>query len=315
MNTLIVAGIVGGLCLMPFASALPVTAQAVNVVADAQTAANDKVTLPDGVTVELMGVTQYDGGTTPARWWKPDGTPLAAPLYTPTLLQLEYKGRKFSKFRPNLTFSLKVSGISDTEARFTRSFSPGAMVSGGTVNPFVPHAKTYLLYEVEARFTRNPQTAAMRFKIARGQWQTEASATVQPSVVHVSDALTVTFDKPGKEEAGMETHTGDYSTGKSSKSPRVSELAVIVRFEKSQTEDDADRRVVVVDDQGKTIPLGGSHVLVYGPDQTGKSEIHLLVTIPDTLRGHLRQYQLQTRPYQYADFPNIHLKPTTAVQP
>ncbi len=58
----------GALCLMPLALALPVTTQTVNFVsAEAAPAANGKVTLPGGVTVELLGITNLIGVQNPNR--------------------------------------------------------------------------------------------------------------------------------------------------------------------------------------------------------------------------------------------------------
>ena len=305
----------GALGLMPFALALPVTTQPVKyIVTDPATAAGSKFTLSDGITLELRGVTSSDKNrkTKTAVWWKPNGTLLAAPLYAQTVADQNFNRNKSSLLDHILTFSFKVSGLTDANARLTQALVKNSLMTGNSINTSVPQSKTDFVYEVHVAFTKKrPDTTSLRLKIARGQWQTEAQAADLPSTAHVSDALTVTFGKPSKEEAGIATRRKESGTGKRGNGSKPSELAVIIRFEESKTEDDADRRVVVVDDQGKTIPLGGSDALVYESNQTGKPEIHLLVTVPETLRGHIRQYQLQTRPYQYVDFPNVALKPNT----
>ncbi len=173
-------------------------------------------------------------------------------------------------------------------------------MTGGTINKFVPHDASYILYEVQVDFTKLPSTTSLRLKIAQKPWQTIATAATLPATVHATDGISFHFGKPDKIEAGIVKING-YK--------KFSEAAVIVRATNNQPVSDAARRVAIIDNQDKTIPLDSSMQLSYTREQKGQEELHILLAVPETLRGHIRQYQLQTRPYQYADFPNIHLKP------
>ena len=135
----------------------------------------------------------------------------------------------------------------------------------------------------------------MHMRLSRGAWHIYASTTKLPATITLDKRTTIAFVHPGKNFLGKTgTHIADFP---------LDDTAIGVKLHSDEAFE-LETRLVLIDDQGRlTQP---KHVIHIG--DSSDSNFVKVTPIPKQLRGHIKTYQLQTRPYQYVDFPNIHLE-------
>jgi hypothetical protein len=232
-----------------------------------------KATLPNGVTVELVGV--CDHPIEGRQWWRPDGSPME-PLFD----RVSYQPDKVFN---NYIFSVKLRGMPSSELGPVHWRATGA-----------DHIRTTTAYLDDKRiYHNNILTAAVMFPVnsgstdlqvglATGKWQTIASGS----------------------------HRGYYENGDNSilvgpphlhSSPGGEILSIGVTYNINSKE--RDFRVLAVDK--------GGNIHYSAENGTGHSNnlSHRDAVFPKLNRKQLKEFRFQTRPYEWVEFKSVSLKP------
>lgn len=305
--------LVAALLLLPLALLFPVTTHSLlltpsaqNAVRDARlpaaekpvTAINNKATFSDGATIELIGVTagKTRAGSKQENWWGPDGLPLKDP---PALSRLYlYHQAKMLRIA-NRGMTLVTHGVDPADASIGVEYTPTSIVSSLEPTTSAQPNATMARYDSIAGFSDTKRECAMRVKMARGKWRVTASAHTLSTTRATTDGTTVTFAPPDKEWMRSLT-VAERRSG-------VGQAAVLIRSKTPIV--DMARRLVLISDKGQSIPVDSDYAILYIHAHGHKDEYDIGALVPRQLRGHIKEYQLQTRPYQYIDFPNINLEP------
>ncbi len=124
-----------------------------------------RVTMADGTTVEVVGVSTYPSG--PKTWWRPDGTPLDE---DPGDLQLHRLAD--DPTRQVRTILVRVTGLAkESTFKWLPTNISDYWGGGPTKNgKRVPGMEVYI-----ASFPKEQATCAVEVRLASGAWKTEAS--------------------------------------------------------------------------------------------------------------------------------------------
>lgn len=258
-------------------------------------------TYPSGITVALNALTERraDGG----RWWQPDGTLLPGPIKD---RDSNFTGWPRDEHPRSLLFTLTAPRDVDySEA--TQFLTPGMPPEPVSAPDFVGH-----LRKGEPggggrneNFPAAARTCTLRYGLAAGPWQT---ASVQ-KVHFTPEALLHRVTDPDKD------YNGDV-TLELSQHPRLLYVdAAGTRHEQpflTHPLGEVARRFVAVGADGVPIPLT---VCTAGVD-TGfvslafseHSVVHGYNAAVDLTK--IREVRLQTRPYEWAEFKDIALRPS-----
>lgn len=263
-------------------SALRPAAQAQNNVAAKPTAW--KQTLPKGATVELLGVSYPR--LSPVVWWKPDGTPLAGqPFGPPTFISVTGRDQR--------VFDMRVTPPSGLRPEEYNSFPqyevPGA--ASVRVNYAIISSNALRmrgLDVVSAGADALPTPGTVRCGIASGPWETLTSQYVIPASAAMKSVnlpyqhsqIDILFSRM--------TEFGDNA-------------AVTVTTTLPDTQ--AEWRVQAVDMTGKFYTDSGD-----GGRLGGKvsQETCVFKGLP---RKRVRAFKFQARPYEWAEFTGIAMRP------
>jgi len=239
-------------------------------------------TLSNGITVELVGVCEHPSEG--KSWWRPDGTPLEG-----TILKLGEITEQIPKGYCQYGFAAKIHGLEKPifywiipqgqEIQFIRA------VTDSSGNPVDNMAAAVAALPAEKKHT------ALRIGIAAKAWQT--IATVKPN-----SAVDIGFY--GKAEYTIEQPVIDPQDA----SGRSSIVEMTHTFPRNQYA----TRLVAFTKSGETVESHGT-----GTGGKTLNRIRYWYRVP---LGQIREFQFQIRPYEYAAFENVSLRPgeKTSVQ-
>jgi hypothetical protein len=230
-------------------------------------------TLSNGATIEVVGVSIHNSvplALLPNHWWGPDGSPLAEPPCDPS-------GTSISSSNPDVVFRAIVVHISGLPpgADYQWSISPS---SGGSRGPARLGGKEIPgLFEAVCTFPKALATCTVGFSVAADPWQTVRTSDGQTSFGHASSIGPSTLF--GRAFA---TTKGAVITV----SHDIKDMAV---------------RLVAVGLDGKEYPAIDS-------DGGGVNNFHQLTAEFDRPPEKIREFRLQTRPYERVEIPGVALK-------
>lgn len=244
-----------------------------------------KQILPNGVTVELLGVSNEPTKQSGGGWWRPDGSllagsPFGGPLGNPVA------GRDRRAFALRVTPPSSNSPKED-EGYIARYEVPGA----ASVSVNYAMASSNLLRMrgldvVSAGVDTLPTPGTVRCEVAAGPWETYTARSVSDLWQWGENA-----GRPVQRRGGTLLFS------------RLSEINGSAAITITDTFSNIQRRVVAVDAQGR-IYHGG-----YG----GGSQTNGMCQSTSIFKGlplkSVRAIKFQARPYQWAEFTGIALRP------
>ena len=294
-------------------------------------------TFTNGVTMTVSAVTESrkEGGL----WWQPDGTSLGGPLKDWPAVSFPNWGQKllprvvlFQLQSPrtlSYTAAIRFAGDrSDDQTGLPPGFE-SQIEKGRTVLTWWPHD-----------FPQHLPPATMRYGIAVGPWKPVASIPMPQDVRH-SDGTTepswsdLLLETPGYPEPG-ETPRLSYTTaaGKA--------LSLPFTIQDTSYLSDVARRFVAVTRDGKILLLRSNNLshavldaagqpILLDPANAGKTDLRsgdykrrefegMELAFHSTSGAYkynpidltkIREFRLEVRPYEWAEFPNIALQPKT----
>lgn len=236
------------------------------------TTTNFTATLPNGVTVELLGLCEHPSEG--KRWWQPDGTP-AEPLFNrvDTMWNEDFR---------NYVFSVKIKGIPSSELGLIHWRSSGADHIS-TTSAYLDNINVYHNNICAAAGTFPPDTASTTVQIglACRQWQTVCSGSHRGYYKAGDDTFLV-------GEPLLRRNNGQY---------------ICIGITHTINNKDREFRVIAIDKEGK-IHLSAEH------GSSGMGDLfHKDAVFPNLAYGQLKEYQFQTRPYEWITFKNVSLRP------
>ena len=254
--------------------------------------------LPNGVTVELVGVAEHPSKDRP--WWKPDGTPLAQRPY-------DWLGASVVVGKDEMARELAVR-LGNTPAEpvdVQWRIEPSLGISQGTPPRLDDDSAN--LHGVAARIRAGQQTADVCIGVAAGPWQFAAES--QP--------------------LGGDAHGGKRSVLFSPAEEKDGSVTITIAHDLTNAEGGGPQlRVTIRDVQGPHFPviardLGGPQVRVKAVDSDGRehdceSIVHsragrlsqLTATFSNLSLKDVQTFRLLSRPYQWAEFRNVSLHPS-----
>lgn len=235
-------------------------------------AASWKQTLPNGATVEVLGVS--DPLLSPAVWWKPDGTPLAAPIDPEKTVTSTAKQQRI--------FAVRITPPpGSTEDPGTTFDAHGMAISGFASQPLTLDGRRLPVMSIVSVRTEAgtvPAQADLRCGVAAGAWKTQAAQAEYAD---------------GKSESV----TGGVFFS------RLTEINGNAAITVTDNMPEVERRIVAVDGQGKMYVGLSQGGVSSGTMRQGTSDFEGLPM------GKVKEVRFQTRPYQWADFKNVALQP------
>ena len=231
-----------------------------------------RVELPRGVTVELIGVSENPSAGKP--WWRPDGRPLEQPPFA----------RIGGHVYPNQTeaareFAIRLTNLPQEGIGHRWAFDPpGSCAGGGTV--IVDGHAVPELRGVAATVPAGQDYITVRYGVAAGPWTTVATHGTIGSGSSSHEKLGVSFSEAIEKE------------GK-----------VVISVAHNVT--DQDVRVVAVSKAGEELRSGAFNT-------GGAGDVRQITpTFADVSLKDIKHFRLQVRPYEWAEFTNVSLYPTT----
>ncbi|MFC1739059.1 HEAT repeat domain-containing protein [Planctomycetota bacterium] len=232
-----------------------------------------KATLPNSVTVQLVGVTNYPSKNQP--WWQADGTVLADPPYDSSDLDIMSIAREDIR-KIELAFKLggNTRGLA-SEVPFKRSngkvlWWAGRRSKNGQILDDIKSIAINCLSKQEK--------LTLRLYIAAGSWKTVASGT------HL-----------GPYKIGNDTVVLNMPAGYKPKERPISVTHKIA---------DHDLRVVLLEKDGQL-----HEGKISSPSSNTEDIKRMNIIFPN--RGGLKGHKslIQTRPYEWVEFKNVSLRP------
>ncbi|MCH7557642.1 MAG: HEAT repeat domain-containing protein [Planctomycetes bacterium] len=225
-----------------------------------------KKTLPNGVTVELVGICEHPSEG--KQWWRPDGSLVEVRPY----LHLGYSMSSVSQKVLEAAFK---TNMSDDEIGFTIN----ERESGGLVHPLDDNP----IEDIWAgcvRFDKDAERGSFLLGVATGRW-----AIISRS--------------PAEGSSGQSSSEGDFTWGQFHQENESAVIPVTHNIRKQQQ----DYRVVAIDTSGNTHTSWGKF---YGGsnDWTVTTSKFRNLTVEK-----IKEFQFQTRPYQWFEFRNVSLRP------
>ena len=229
-------------------------------------------TLSNGATIEVVGVSIHNSVrlALPNHWWGPDGSPLAEPPCDPS-------GTRISSDQDVVfrAIAVRISGL-PPDADYQWSISPS---SGGSRGPARLGGKGVPgLFEAVCTFPKALATCTVGFSVAADPWQT----------VRTSD---------GRSQFGHASRIGPSTLfGRAFATTKGAVITV--------THDIQDMAVRLV-----AVGLDGKEYPAIDSDGGGVNNMHQLTAEFDRPIEKIREYRLQTRPYERVEIPDVALKP------
>jgi len=228
--------------------------------------------LPNGVTVELVGVCEHPSAG--KQWWRPDGSdnPLAKPEYRSIFQYSHVNGKKeydliFKSPQFNSDVDLGLKGESDVECTIPNS---AHSLEGFTTERISSIQVSESLVNCD-----------VSLRVASGVWQTIASGSHLGPYIIGTD--TVILNMPSLEN-GMKVDNGPITV--------------------TSTIKDRDMRLAIMDDSNNIIK---GIKLSWELNEKNVEEMSFSFPGRGLLKGD--KFLIQTRPYEWIKFLNVSLKP------
>jgi beta-lactamase regulating signal transducer with metallopeptidase domain len=230
-----------------------------------------KATLPNGVTVELVGVCEHP--STGKQWWKPDGSILEKAPYEK--LDHIVDANEDAKIRE---FAIHFSGQNLEDANYRNRWF------GGQIQSSHGYRLSQDLMAITAAFSKNKLSTTIPIDVSAGPWETRA----------VGD---------GKREVSIAIFGGETIYQEASEENGKSIIPIIVR---SILGDDGrqlwDNRIIAKDMMGKKLIGRQFYGAIRGRSGWYRYEFELPLE-------QIASFEYQTRPYYQIDFDNVALEP------
>ncbi len=285
------------LCLLPTALIVPTVSRTLaQEISVPIRALNNIATLPGGITVEIIGVTNLppSGRLKPSNlWWRMDGTPLPAPPYQSNNMIHLNDTRLSSR-----SIGVRISGLTDkswlpqerSHVMLIRNNHPPQGLCDDLEYALTTqeHALYTEIHTIDVDVPVGATRGTIRYGVAQGAWTDTASDTMQ---------------------TGSECEIKRSYTKKSlwvwipsTKKPKgILQVPLIKTTDKLGF---AARRVIAYTRKGKATVCSG----FWAASDDGKIVYRAFLPRRTTWKDYTR-FQLQTRPYQWVDFPNISFAP------
>jgi RNA polymerase sigma factor (sigma-70 family) len=233
--------------------------------------------LSNGVSVELIGLTEYPGDNNP--WWQGDGSPLPKPPQLPNNMMGSMAGPDLMR-RVAVHINTRVTGTLEPATVQWALGDRGGMdfnfpMMPGRRNP----AAQFRIFQV-----KDTHPTTLRANVATAAWTTIVASDVQ-----------------GKRETiGPDT----YVVGKAIESTgRGTRNGTQFDFTQPDTSSDA-RRVIVIDTSG-----AAHDVIPQQMSDNGKTQ-NFTYVVPAVPLAKVKEIQVQTRPFdQWVEFRNVCIDP------
>jgi len=227
-------------------------------------------TFPDGTRVELVGISPHP--SKPGSWRTPDGAPLVTPPYD----HAAYRSST-TRERQICEVAFRVRNQPAKEENLQLQTVPPS--SSPSSSPGLD-SKGVPIPGIESQsfdFAKDQSSCAIRFGLAVGAWKTEATSI-------------------GRDITGLAREKGSVIFG------TALEVGVKTFITVGTDESVDQRRVVAMDLQGKEHgPVRGQSV---GVDHFSQMEQEYNLPLAE-----IREFQLQSRQYEWATFDDVALKP------
>jgi hypothetical protein len=229
-----------------------------------------KITLPSGVTVEMIGVSENpsDG----KQWWRPDGSPLAQRPYS----HLRASMSPGANERGN-EFAVRLANLPKDGVGTRWEFDPSTSYGGGG-QVFEAGDAIPQLRAVAAITSTSQDVITVKLGVAAGPWITLAESSSRGSSSGGRGNAAVSFSPTHEEDT-----------------------AVVVTV--AHNVEDRDVRVIAVDNGGKELTPGRSAT------GTAGNVRQLTCTFHNVRLSEIKEFRLQARPYEWAVFKNVSLMP------
>jgi RNA polymerase sigma factor (sigma-70 family) len=226
-------------------------------------------TLPRGAMVELVGVSSFPAG--PGTWWVPDGLPLSKVPYVKDGVRLN-----FANDRQARGFAVRVKHPPEEGVSYRWQIPAAGSTAGGTPrdagDKVVPD-----LSMIAVSVAGDLATCEVRFGVACGPWNTVAASGPDGGEAH------------GVANLGLIFGNARESGGK-------------IVLSVSHDDFTEDIRVVAVDRADKEHTPSGYQSL----GVRNHNQLELEFDLP---RSEVKGFRFQTRPFEWATFENVALKP------
>ncbi len=227
-----------------------------------------------GATVEVVAVSRFPTG--PKTWWRPDGTPLDEPFADPINVDIpaDIKAR-YSEIRAVV---VRVDGVAREDTLKWLPTYDGYYWGGQPTRDGekIPGMEFYVV-----ALRSNWTTCAVEVQLAAGAWKTEAS-------------------DPGRGGHSFSSGGHKFYFGKARAYQGGTSIAV------AQNIVGQDLRIAAVDLQGREHPCGYT-------SGAGGEVLSLLDAEFDLLPPErIREYRVQSRPFERAEIKGIAVKPRTS---
>lgn len=248
----------------------------VQTVVTGQSSAGVQAKLSDGVTVELVGVSEN-----PSRghaWWRPDGSPLHEAPYP--------RSNGFvtaDKDHVAREFAVRLGNLPADPVSYTWAFDPGASSAGGGPPPTTDGNADMSLRAIAAEFPADLRDCTVRFGLAAGPWKTVAKSASSLGGDAGSGAFTYSFAPSVESDKGVTISVAHNLT-------------------------DVAYRIVAIDKEYQIITGGSSSGGSTALTQT-------TVQFPGLHLAQVDRFELQTRPYEWVEFQHVSLQADHKTEP
>ncbi len=231
--------------------------------------------LPNGVTVELIGVAENPSTDRP--WWQPDGSWLAWRPYRRLGTSVEVSENEIAR-----EFAVRLSNTPSEPVGVQWKIDPCSASALG--NPLVRTGNVQGMHGVAVRMPASQQAANVHIGVAAGAWQTAAESGAYGRDV-IGGKESVVFS-PTEEKDGS--------------------ITITVAHDMIDAEGEGPEvRVIAVEFNGVEHSWAS---IEHG--RAGKFS-QRKVTFSKVSLQYVKTFRLQTRPYQWAEFRNVLLQATS----
>jgi len=276
-------GIFGLLALIVIAAILLPMAKAKEGKKEAQPKIGFVATLPNGVMVELLGVTRVPVSDQP--WWKPNGSALEEPLFdwVDTDPSKDPNRDQFAYY----AVAIRLNGISPEQLGLIKwNFTDAvyASTTGAYVGERTLYAKN--IHAAAVKFAKGIETTTLHLGIVSGEWQTLFAGSHYGFYEKGDDTVYVSSAERGVAPILL---VGPDEKG----------LHIAVTYNIT----DRDFRVVAVDKEGKL------HISSRSSSGGTKNLRVTTASFPDLMEEQLQEFRFQVRSYRWIEFKDISLRP------
>jgi RNA polymerase sigma factor (sigma-70 family) len=227
-----------------------------------------RVTLAGGTTIEMVAVSSVPSG--PKTWWKPDGTPLdeAPGVVDPAHERID---------TPDRILRVVLIRVGGEPEDGTLKWLPTDISDYWGGRPTKDGRRVPGLEYYVASFARDRATCGVRARVAAGPWKTEASHDGGGGFSTIQGPLKFYFGKARAYEGGTAIAVAQNIVGR-------------------------DSRVVAVDRDGR------EHPAAYSSGAGGEILSLLDVEFRSLTPDQVREYRVQSRPFEVAEIRDIALQ-------